>query len=222
MGEAEQADYTRLRHRMVEEQLARRGIVNKRVLDAMREVPRHLFVAPQLRHLAYHDGPLPIGGGQTISQPYIVALMTQLLTLHGDESVLEVGVGSGYQTAILSLLARQVIGLERVAALAGQAAEVLDSLGYEDVTIHVGDGSQGLLDQAPFDAILVAAASPSVPAPLQSQLADGGRLVIPVDDGMGQMLERIERKGGALHVEPLVPVRFVPLVGKHGFERDRY
>jgi protein-L-isoaspartate(D-aspartate) O-methyltransferase len=218
VSETPEADYTRLRHRMVEEQLKRRGIANQRVLDAMREVPRHLFVAPPLRHLAYQDGPLPIGQGQTISQPYIVALMTQLLTLQGEENVLEVGVGSGYQTAILSLLAREVVGLERVPVLAEQAAETLDGLGYDNVTIHVGDGSQGLLDQAPFDAILVAAASPSVPAPLQSQLADGGRLVIPVDDGTGQMLERIQRKGGALHVEPLVPVRFVPLLGKHGFE----
>jgi len=212
-----QAEYTRLRLRMVAEQIAGRGIINERVLDAMREVPRHLFVAPQLRHLAYEDGPLPIGENQTISQPYIVALMTQLLGLRGDENVLDVGVGSGYQTAILSLLAREVVGLERIQTLAEQAARRLDELGYENVTIHVGDGSQGLPDQAPFDAILVAAASPGVPAPLSAQLAGGGRLVIPIDDGQGQMLERITRKGDALHVEQVVPVRFVPLRGKHGF-----
>jgi protein-L-isoaspartate(D-aspartate) O-methyltransferase len=203
---------------MVDSQIAGRGIRNERVLAAMRQVPRHLFVPPDLRHLAYDDGPLPIGEEQTISQPYIVALMTQLLALRGVEYVLEIGVGSGYQTAILSLLAREVIGLERIPTLAEGAAERLDQLEYDNVTIHVGDGSYGLLDQAPFDAILVAAASPNVPAPLTAQLADMGRLVIPVDDGTGQMLERVWRRGGALHVERLIPVRFVPLLGKHGFE----
>jgi protein-L-isoaspartate(D-aspartate) O-methyltransferase len=203
-------EFARQRDQMVREQLAGRGITDERVLEAMRRVPRHHFVPRELQHLAYHDGPLPIGADQTISQPYIVALMTQLLELEGDERVLEIGVGSGYQTAILSLLAR-------VESLAESAAERLDALGYDNVTIHVGDGSQGLPDDAPFDAILCAAAAPHVPEPMIGQLADGGRLVIPVGEAYEQILTRLTRRGGATHLERLVPVRFVPLIGRHGF-----
>jgi protein-L-isoaspartate(D-aspartate) O-methyltransferase len=215
----EEREFPERRARMVQEQLAGRGISDERVLEAMCSVPRHRFVPHDLRHLAYQDGPLPIGADQTISQPYIVALMTQLLALKGEERVLEIGVGSGYQTAILSLLACEVIGLERVESLAESAAERLEELGYENVTIHVGDGSQGLPDEAPFDAILCAAAAPRVPEPMTNQLADGGRLVIPVGQSFEQMLTRTTRRGGAVHLERLVPVRFVPLIGKYGFPK---
>jgi protein-L-isoaspartate(D-aspartate) O-methyltransferase len=213
----EEQEFARQRDQMVREQLAGRGIADERVLEAMRRVPRHHFVPRELQHLAYHDGPLPIGADQTISQPYIVALMTQLLELEGEERVLEIGVGSGYQTAILSLLASEVIGLERVESLAESAAERLDTLGYDNVTIHVGDGSQGLPDDAPFDAILCAAAAPHVPEPMIGQLIDGGRLVIPVGEAYEQILTRMTRRGGATHLERLVPVRFVPLIGRYGF-----
>jgi protein-L-isoaspartate(D-aspartate) O-methyltransferase len=195
----EEQEFARQRDQMVREQLAGRGIADERVLEAMRRVPRHHFVPRELQ------------------QPYIVALMTQLLELKGEERVLEIGVGSGYQTAILSLLASEVIGLERVESLAESAAERLDTLGYDNVTIHVGDGSQGLPDDAPFDAILCAAAAPHVPEPMIGQLIDGGRLVIPVGEAYEQILTRMTRRGGATHLERLVPVRFVPLIGRYGF-----
>ncbi len=211
-------DYTALRERMVAEQLEGRGITDPRVLTAMRKVPRHEFVPEDLRHMAYRDGPLPIGHGQTISQPYIVALMTQYLMLTGEETVLEVGTGSGYQTAILCELSRQVFSVERNAALAEQAADRLTKLGYKNVEIHVGDGSQGLPDMAPFDAILVSAAAPAIPGPLRSQLGDGGRLVIPVGDRESQVLERVWRTGETWRIEHLAPVLFVPLYGRYGFQ----
>ncbi len=210
-------DFDTLRERMVVEQLQERDITDPRVLGAMRKVPRHLFVPSDLQHLAYRDGPLPIGRDQTISQPYIVALMTQCLLLSGHETVLEVGTGSGYQTAVLCELCAQVFSLERDKWLADQAATRLTDLGYTNVEVYVGDGSQGLPDMAPFDAILVSAAAPAIPGPLRSQLADGGRLVLPVGDRDHQMLERVWRTGDTWHIEQLVPVMFVLLYGRYGF-----
>ncbi|HEC23942.1 MAG TPA: protein-L-isoaspartate(D-aspartate) O-methyltransferase [Chloroflexi bacterium] len=205
---------------MVQEQLIRRGITDERVLKAMGTVPRHLFVPPRLRHLAYDDSPLPIGAGQTISQPFMVALMTQLLRPAPDDRVLEIGVGSGYQTAVLAELVREVIGLERIPELAEQARKKLEEMGYRNVTIHVADGSAGFPEAAPYDGILVAAAAPRIPEALLEQLAEGGRLVIPVGDAYDQMLERAWRQGGSIHIERLVPVRFVPLIGRFGFQEN--
>jgi protein-L-isoaspartate(D-aspartate) O-methyltransferase len=209
--------YEAVRTQMVDEQIAHRGVVDQRVLQAMRDVPRHLFVPGELVPHAYTDGPLQIGSGQTISQPYIVALMTELLRLAPGDRVLEVGVGSGYQTAILAELAVEVIGLERIAELAQTAQARLRSLGYHNVIIHITDGSEGFAETAPYDAILVAAAAPTTPRPLIEQLGEGGRLVLPVGDTLDQMLERLTRRGRAIHRERLTPVRFVPLIGRHGF-----
>ncbi len=215
---AAQWDYEALRERMVREQLIARGIRDPRVLEAMRRVPRHEFVPPHLRDHAYEDGPLPIGGGQTISQPYIVAYMTQALALRPDDVVLEIGTGSGYQTAILCELARQVYSLERRPELAERAREVLTRLGYRHVQLHVGDGTQGLPEFAPYDAILVTAAAPAIPAPLREQLAEGGRLVLPTGDRKQQILRRVRRQDGDhWTVEDLIAVVFVPLYGQHGF-----
>ncbi|MCB9450692.1 MAG: protein-L-isoaspartate(D-aspartate) O-methyltransferase [Anaerolineaceae bacterium] len=204
---------------MVENQLIERGITNPRVLDAMSRVPRQEFVTPDLSHLAYRDSPLPIGEDQTISQPYIVALMTQLLYLSGHERVLEIGTGSGYQTAVLCELAAQVYSLERLPRLAERAANVLSSLGYNNLEIHVGDGSQGLPDMAPFDVIIVTAAAPSLPGPLRSQLhPNGGRMVLPIGDERNQYLEIVTRQDNRWEIEQMLPVRFVPLVGRYGFK----
>ncbi len=211
-------EYQALRRQMIESQLRERGIHDPRVLDAMLRVPRHEFVSPDLRHLAYRDTPLPIGDEQTISQPYVVALMTQMLQLTGTESVLEIGTGSGYQTAILCTLAVQVYTLERHPRLAQRAAQTLSRLDFDNVEILVGDGSQGLADMAPFDAIIVAAAAPALPGPLRSQLRErGGRMVLPIGDRKNQFLEIITRQGNRWEIERTEPVRFVPLVGRYGF-----
>jgi len=210
-------DYEKEREHMVESQLVRRGIKDKRVLDAMRRVPRHLFVPPDARGLAYSDGPLPIGQGQTISQPYIVALMTELLELTGQEKVLELGTGSGYQAAILSRLVGQVYSVERHTTLAEQAEQVLAQLGYDNVVISVGDGTLGWPEHSPYEAIIVTAAAPDVPQPLTDQLADGGRLVAPVGSRWSQVLAKVKRQGEALVREQLTAVAFVPLVGKYGW-----
>lgn len=208
------------RERMVHDQMMRRDIKDPRVLDAFRTIPRHLFVPADERHLAYVDSPLPIGESQTISQPYIVALMTQLLELGGTEVVLEVGTGSGYQAAILAQLSAQVYSLERKTPLARRAQEVLKSLSIENVEVIERDGSGGLPEYAPYQAIVVTAAAPQVPDPLRDQLDDGGRLVIPVGSRFGQILERWIRRGGKVVQEQLVPVAFVPLIGEHGWDRD--
>ncbi len=213
----EPPDFDQQREWMVQEQLVARGIADERVLQAMREVPRHLFVPPSMRDQAYHDRPLSIGYGQTISQPFIVAYMTALLELDGSEKVLEVGTGSGYQAAILSRLADQVISIEWVPELAEVAQERLTKLGYENVTVVVGDGSVGLPDKAPFDAIMLTAASPQVPPPLQQQLADNGRLVAPIGSRYDQVLIRLWRHGPRWEHETFGPVIFVPLVGRHGW-----
>jgi protein-L-isoaspartate(D-aspartate) O-methyltransferase len=211
-------DYDKEREHMVKSQLAGRGIKDRRVLEAMRQVPRHLFIPEGMRNLAYCDGPLPIGHGQTISQPYIVALMTELLKLEGQERVLEVGTGSGYQAAILSRLASQVYSVERHAALAQQAEKLLSQLGYANIVVRVGNGTLGWPEHSPYEAIIVTAAAPDVPRPLTDQLADGGRLVAPVGSQWSQVLVKVRRQGDLLIRERRTAVAFVPLVGKYGWE----
>jgi protein-L-isoaspartate(D-aspartate) O-methyltransferase len=212
--------YRRARERMVEEQLRGRDITDPRVLDTMREIPRHLFIPNDLRSQAYLDGPLRLAQGQTISQPYIVALMTQLLELRGDEVVLEVGTGSGYQAAVLSRLARQIYSLERIPELAEGARLVLQRLGIDNVEVLQRDGSGGLPEHAPYPAIVVTAAAPRVPPPMKEQLAEGGRLVLPVGSQDGQTLERWQRQGEDFRCQRIAPVAFVPLVGEHGWAFD--
>ena len=206
-----------LRHRMVEEQIRRRGIRDEGVLSAMEDVPRHLFVPEEFRRLAYADEPLPIGEGQTISQPYIVAEMTAALRLTGTEKALEIGTGSGYQTAILARLCREVVTVERILSLSADAERRLATMGIGNVTFVVGDGSLGSPGHAPFDRILSAAASPSVPAPWLEQLSGDGILILPMGDRFEQALTRITRKEGRFVTEVLGGCRFVPLVGLHGF-----
>jgi protein-L-isoaspartate(D-aspartate) O-methyltransferase len=216
-GTSKEPDYTGARLTMVRSQLQRRGITDPRVLQAMREVPRHLFVPPEWRHEAYSDRPLPIGADQTISQPYMVAIMVQSLALQGHECVLEIGTGSGYQAAVLSCLAAQVVSLEYFAALADSARTLLQHLEYTNVEVMVGDGGLGLPAQAPYEGIIVAAAAPHVPPALLAQLADGGRLVIPVGSATGQDLLIITRHGEDYAQERSVPCRFVPLLGQEGW-----
>jgi protein-L-isoaspartate(D-aspartate) O-methyltransferase len=210
------------RSRMVSEQLVERGIHDKRVLEAMGRVPRELFVLPEYSHLAYTDGPLPISERQTISQPYIVALMSELLELKGDENVLEVGTGSGYQTAILACLARQVHSIELFQSLAEDALKRLNELGLDNLSVHVGDGSLGWPEAAPYHGILVTAAAPEAPQPLLDQLAEGGCLVIPVGGAGNQVLETWKRHGDSFSSEAILPVAFVPLRGKHGWKRETF
>lgn len=218
----DEAYYSRLRNAMVSEQITARGVQEERLLEALRRIPRHWFIPEEYSNIAYSDGPLPIGQGQTISQPYIVALMTELLELEGDENVLEVGTGSGYQAALLGALAREVHTIERHAALAEKAGQVLLKLGVTNVVIHVGDGSLGLPAQAPFQAIMITAAAPRVPQPLFDQLADGGRLVLPEGGANGQMLDRWRKSGAEFRREHIAPVAFVPLRGEFGWQDDRW
>ena len=203
----------RERLEMVEHQIAARGVTDERVLAAMRSVPRHRFVPESERPYAYRDTPLPIGHGQTISQPYIVAFMTEALGLEGTERVLEVGTGSGYQAAILGEVAGEVYTIESVEALAERSAALLEDLGYRRVHVRAGDGYAGWPEEAPFEAIIVTAAPDHVPAPLLEQLAPGGRLVIPVGDQRQELL-RITRTDDGLQEERLLPVRFVPMTGE--------
>jgi protein-L-isoaspartate(D-aspartate) O-methyltransferase len=213
----ERERYERDRSRMVEEQLARRGISDPRVLQAMGRVPRHLFVEEALRDRAYGDHPLPIGEQQTISQPYIVALMTSLLRLSGQEKVLEIGTGSGYQTAILALLARRVCSVERVPSLATRARALLESQGVTNVWVRVGDGTLGWPDEAPFDRILVTAGAPAVPAPLFDQLIEGGRMVMPVGETSNQTLTLVEKIDGAMRTSAHGDCTFVKFVGRYAW-----
>lgn len=206
------------RDRMVAHQIERRGIKDPRVLEAMRNVPRHLFVDEALWDQAYGDFPLPIGSNQTISQPYIVALMTQHLGLKGDEKVLEVGTGSGYQAAILAELARIVYSVERIPALLPGARKILEKLKHTNVILKLDDGTWGWQSEAPFDAIIVTAGSPSVPQPLIDQLHDPGVLIIPVGDEYSQVLVKITKSSGKIHQEDMGGVRFVKLVGDHGWK----
>jgi protein-L-isoaspartate(D-aspartate) O-methyltransferase len=203
---------------MLEKQLRRRGVSDAGVLAAMGAVRREQFVPQEFRQRAYEDAPLPIGEGQTISQPYIVAAMTAALRLSGGERVLEIGTGCGYQAAILSHLAKIVFTIESRSELASTAAARLERLGYTNVHVHCGDGTLGLPDFAPFDAILVAAAAPAVPEPLRSQLAEGGRLILPVGDAENQELLYLERHGNSYETRTLEACRFVPLIGYHGWK----
>jgi protein-L-isoaspartate(D-aspartate) O-methyltransferase len=203
---------------MIDEQLTRRGISDGRVIGAMRRVSRHLFVEEALRDRAYGDHPLPIGEHQTISQPYIVALMTSLLALDGSEKVLEVGTGSGYQTAVLAALARRVCSIERLPGLAARARSLIEGLGITNVWIRVGNGTLGWPDEAPFDRILVAAGGPVVPPPLFQQLAEGGRMVVPIGDITNQTLTLVENIGGTMKTTPCGDCTFVKLVGKYAWD----
>jgi protein-L-isoaspartate(D-aspartate) O-methyltransferase len=203
---------------MIETQLRRRGITDVAVLAAIGDVPRHEFVAEEFRARAYADVPLPIGDGQTISQPYIVAAMTAALHLRPEDRVLEVGTGCGYQAAILSRMAKAVFTVERRPELALSASERLARLGYANVHVHCGDGTLGLPEFAPFDAILVAAGAPAVPEPLLAQLAEGGRIILPVGDPTHQELQLLVKRGNALHKSVLEGCRFVLLVGYHGWQ----
>jgi protein-L-isoaspartate(D-aspartate) O-methyltransferase len=206
------------RQYMVDRQIRARGVTDARVLAAMADVPREAFVSPELAELAYDDRPLPIESGQTISQPYIVALMTEALRLRGDETVLEIGTGSGYAAAVLSRVVKQVYTIERHAELAEIARDRLAALGYRNVDVRCGDGTLGWPERAPFDAIVVTAAGPSLPAALLAQLARGGRLVMPVGSSRVQELVRVTRDArGDLHRDNLGAVQFVPLIGEHGW-----
>jgi protein-L-isoaspartate(D-aspartate) O-methyltransferase len=211
-------DLNKAREKMVREQLIPRGINDPRVLSAMRKIPRHFFVEEALWGEAYSDYPVPIGERQTISQPYIVALMTQALALKGQEKVLEIGTGSGYQTAVLAEISRKVYSIERIRPLFQKARRIIDQLKYFNVMLKVNDGTQGWPEESPFDAIIVTAASPEVPAPLLGQLAVNGRLVIPVGDRYSQSLKKITRTEEGFEEEDLGGVRFVSLIGEHGWK----
>jgi protein-L-isoaspartate(D-aspartate) O-methyltransferase len=205
------------RRNMVESQLRARGIRDERVLAAMSHVPRHEFVPVEFRDQVYEDHPIPIGEGQTVSQPYIVAIMLQALALNPSDTVLEIGTGSGYQTALLAELTGQVYSVERHASLARMAEATLRRLGYSKVQVLLGDGTNGLPDHAPFDAIVVSAAAPQIPPPLFEQLCDGGRMVIPVGPAPAQELQLVRKKAGQPVISSLEGCRFVPLIGSKGY-----
>lgn len=209
--------FATLRMKMVAAQLRARGIRDERVLAAMGRVQRHLFVADEDQDSAYDDHPLPISAGQTISQPYIVAFMLEVLSLGGSASVLEIGTGSGYQTALLAELVRQVYSVERIDSLADGAATILRQMGYTNVSLIVGDGGLGWRECAPFDAIVVSAATPTIPQPLLEQLREGGRMVIPVGPADAQELKLVRKQEGRAVVTNLEGCRFVPLIGEHGY-----
>lgn len=209
------------RRRMIDRQLVARGITDPKVLKVMGDIPRHLFVEEALAEQSYGDYPVGIGEGQTISQPYIVAMMTQSLQLKGNEKILEIGTGCGYQTSVLASLAGQIYTIERIKNLAFKARRVLKELGYKNVVMRVGDGTQGWPEAKPFDGILIAAASPVIPKPLFNQLSEGGRMLVPIGDEENQDLIRITRIDGKPKVENLGPCRFVKLVGKFGFDKRK-
>lgn len=213
-------DFPKARLKMVEDQIASRGIKDPRVIAAMKKVPRHHFVEEALQKQAYSDHPLPIGEKQTISQPYMVALMTEALQLTGTEKVLEIGAGSGYQTAILAELAQKVYSVERIRSLAIRARQLLYELGYFNVEIKIFDGTYGWLEKSPFEAIVVTAGAPDIPQPLIDQLAVGGRMVIPVGDAFVQDLIRVTKTAEGMKKEDLGGCRFVKLIGKYGWDEE--
>jgi len=211
-------DFKNDHKRMVNEQIINRGISEKRLISALSDVPRHHFVPEGYKQLAYSDGPLPIGYGQTISQPYIVALMISELHLLGNEHVLEIGTGCGYQTAVLSQLVADVTSIEIIPELAKSAAQTINNLGIKNVNVIISDGSLGWIKKAPYDAILVSAAAPEVPRPLLEQLIDGGRLILPVGSRVYQQLEIWSRSSSGYKKATGIPVAFVPLLGKYGWK----
>jgi protein-L-isoaspartate(D-aspartate) O-methyltransferase len=213
-------DFPKARLKMVEEQITSRGIKDARLIAAMKKIPRHLFVEEALQSQAYTDHPLPIGEKQTISQPYMVALMTEALLLTGKEKVLEIGTGSGYQTAILAELCEKVFSIERIRPLAIRARKLLYELGYFNVEIKIFDGTFGWREESPFDAILVTAGSPDIPQPLIDQLAAGGRLVIPVGDTFIQELFRVTKTEAGVKKEDMGGCRFVKLIGEYGWKAE--
>lgn len=213
-------DYRVLRKCMVEEQLIPRGISSQKVLEAFYSVERHKFVPAESQKLAYADSPLLIGENQTISQPYIVALMTECLDLTGRERVLEIGTGSGYQTAILAELSKEVFSIERFERLAQTAQETLQSLGFRNIQIKTGDGSLGWKEESPFDRIIITAASPIIPDPLIEQLNETGKLILPLGGSMGQILTKLEKKGNEIITKEICGCVFVPLVGKYGYKKE--
>jgi len=209
-----------LRKRMVTEQLLSRGISDKAVLDVFSKVERDRFIPEELKVSAYADYPVPIGEGQTISQPFIVALMTESLGLRGTERVLEIGSGSGYQTAVLAELAGEVYSIERFDGLGGRAKRVLDELGYKNIKIKIGDGTLGWPQEAPFDRIIVTAASPKIPPPLFDQLKEGGRLILPLGESFSQVLTLVGKVDGKLNSKDICGCVFVPLVGEYGCKKE--
>jgi protein-L-isoaspartate(D-aspartate) O-methyltransferase len=208
--------YSKKRERMVRDQIKARGIKDKKVLEALRKVERHEFVPKQYQNEAYNDYPLPIGEDQTISQPYIVALMTEVLELKGDEKVLEIGTGSGYQAAVLGEIVKHVYTIEIVDVLGKRSQKLLSGLGYANVTVKIGDGYKGWKEHSPFDAIIVTCAPSHVPRPLKDQLAEGGRMIIPVGGKFIQNLVLLHKKEGKITEKAIVPVRFVPMRRKDG------
>jgi protein-L-isoaspartate(D-aspartate) O-methyltransferase len=211
-------NFEKERIRMVEEQIVVRGIKDERVLNAMRKVPRHEFLPEAIRGMAYQDSALPLGEGQTMSQPYMVAVMSELMGLSGTERVLEIGTGSGYQAAVLAELCEKVYTVERIKVLADRARATLDRLGYRSVAIKVYDGTYGWKDMAPFDAIIVTAGSPDIPGPLVEQLKEGGRMVIPVGERYEQMLIKVIKTPEGFVTDRNIPCVFVPLIGNHGWK----
>jgi protein-L-isoaspartate(D-aspartate) O-methyltransferase len=212
--------WDQLRAGMINKQLQARGILNARVLDVMRRVPRHVFVPEEMQARSYEDRALPIGSGQTISQPYMIGIMLQALALTGTEKVLEIGTGTGYQAALLGGLARQVETMELLLELAEKAAANFASLGIENVVVHLGDGSRGLPEQAPYEAIVVAAGAPDAPPVLLEQLAPGGKLLIPIGDRKRQTLTLFEKQGMEITRQPLGGCSFVPLLGDYGWPAE--
>jgi protein-L-isoaspartate(D-aspartate) O-methyltransferase len=205
------------RRHMIQEQLKARGISDERVLAAFHKVPRHLFIPKEFQQESYADHPIPIGSGQTISQPYMVALMIQLLRLQGHERVLEIGTGSGYELAILAELALEVYSIERLPELANSALRRLEQLGYLNLDVSAGNGSLGWAEHAPYDGIIVSAGAPQLPRPLIDQLGEGGRLVIPIGSHQAQTLTLVEKRGAHLQMKEITSCVFVPLLGEHGW-----
>jgi len=212
--------YKKLREWMVDTQIVERGIRDERVIKVMKKIPRHLFVPENIMDDAYDDRALPIGYGQTISQPYIVALMTELLELKGDEKVLEIGTGSGYQAAILAELAKEVHTIERVEQLAKEAEKKFEKLSIKNIKVYVRDGTEGIPEEAPFDRIIITAATPDIPEPLIEQLKEGGIIVAPVGERYSQYMLKAIKKGKELERHYLIPVAFVPLIGKYGWKEE--